>query len=550
MGERVTRRNLGTRRLLTGLTALLLTVTACSGDGQPLGPADVPGLGGPSVSDPPRGGESGPPEPPALPASLTEQQLDWDACPAPTTRQGGGAAPGALPDGTEWECSELTVPLDYGAPEGETLGLALIRATASGPAGERIGSLVFNFGGPGGSGVTSLPRLSERYATLRDGFDLVSFDPRGVGESEAVVCLADAEIDADGQHRVRSPRTAEEERDYLRRAKEYAAACRERAGDLLPYLRTEDAARDLDVLRHALGDDQLHYFGSSYGTKLGGVYAALFPERVGRTVFDAVVDPSRDVVQRALGQTAGFQVALDNYLADCVRQGDCPAGDSPQEGNEIITALLQGLANDPLPTTDGRQLTQGLAFSGLFSLLYSETAWPYLSRALTEALADDSGDLLLAAADQYNGRDAEGHYHNLHAANSAINCADFASRPGLDTVHEYRDEFTEVSSVFGPFLLWGLLGCAGWPVLAERDQPEVHAEGARPILLIGTTGDPATPYEGAERMRDALGEGVGVLLTYDGEGHGAYTGRNGCVTEAVNAHLLSGKAPRSGLVCG
>ncbi|WP_059013228.1 alpha/beta hydrolase [Streptomyces specialis] len=453
--------------------------------------------------------------------------------------------------GPGWECATLTVPLDYAHPgNGETIGIALIRTRSTAPAG-RVGSLVLNVGGPGGSGVATLPRVADRYATLRAGFDLVSFDPRGVGESDGVVCRTGAELGAAAQEDDGPPATPAEERDLLAEQRAYAEDCQEHAGRLLPHLTTENTARDLDLLRHALGDDQLHYFGISYGTKLGAVHAHLFPDRVGRTVLDSVVDPTRDLVQRALLQAEGFQLALDAYLADCAPRAGCPTGTATGEpAHAALTGFLAGLRDRPLPTATDRDLTQGLAVTALLALLYDEDSWPYLTRALAQARDDGRGDLLLAAAEQYNGRDDEGRYRNLQAANNAINCADFASRPTLETVHAHEAAFADASPVFGPHLVWSLLSCASWPVAGESDRPEVSVEGARTILLLATTGDPATPYAGAERMREAMGgPGAAALLTFEGEGHGAHASGNACVTAAVEAHLLSGATPDDGTVC-
>ncbi|MDT0342545.1 alpha/beta hydrolase [Streptomyces sp. DSM 44938] len=528
-------------RAVSLVATAVLVLGACSGggdgdadrDGQPAG--QTPNAPSPAGADE---------ELPELPAEFTEQELAWEPCGAPTPLQGSGAAPAP-----GWECADLTVPLDYADPgNGETIDIAVIRARSAGGSGH-LGSLVFNFGGPGGSGVATLPRTGDRYAALFEAYDLVSFDPRGVGESAGVVCRSDAEIDASAQEDHGPPRTPAEERAFLTDSREYADACRTRAGDLLPHISTENTARDLDLLRLALGDGRLNYFGISYGTKLGGVYAHLFPDNVGRMVLDAVVDPTRDVVERGLLQTEGFQRALDHYLADCAEQPDCPTGAGGQEGYDVINGLLEELRAEPLPTDTDRQLTRGLAFTALLSALYSEGSWPFLTDALRQALDEGRGDLMLAAAEQYNGRDSQGRYRNVGAANNAVNCGDFASRPATDTVHEHLDEFRAASPVFGETLAWSIMACAHWPVTGEQDQPEVAAPGARPILLLGTTGDPATPLVGAERMRDALGEGVGVLLTYDGEGHGAHSSGDDCVVEAVNAHLLAGSTPDDGTVC-
>ncbi|MFD5320518.1 alpha/beta hydrolase [Streptomyces sp. NPDC127098] len=512
----------GNTRAVALAVAVWLGVGACSGGGVAARPAVEPSEQAGVV--------------PPLPERFAEQRLEWGGCPAPTPLQGSGDAPGA-----EWQCATLTVPLDHEAPgNGETIGVAVIRKPATG--GERLGSLVFNFGGPGGSGVAALPRSGERYAELNERYDLVSFDPRGVGASEGVVCRSDAEIDAAAQRNDGPPVGEAEELAYLSRAYDHARACEAAAGPLLPHLTTVDAARDLDLLRRALGDERLNYFGISYGTKLGAVHAHLFPEHVGRTVLDAVVDPTRDVVRRALLQTQGFQLALDRYLDACVPRDGCPTEDG-------LAELFEELAERPLPTDSGRRLTQGLAVTAVLGALYSELSWPTLTEGVRQAREYGRGELLLAAAERYNGRDAEGRYRNLHAANTAVNCADFASRPDVADVRAHEPAFVEASPVFGPHLVWSLLDCAYWPVAGERDQPEVSAPGAGPILLVGTVGDPATPYVGARRMREALGEDVGVLLTYEGEGHGGYQSGDACVVGTVNAYLLAGTTPPDGTVC-
>ncbi|WP_443033419.1 alpha/beta hydrolase [Streptomyces sp. ACA25] len=488
---------------------------------------------------------------PGVPDDLAQQRLEWESCGAPTELQGEGQPPGELDDGTPWQCAELTVPLDWSEPGGDTIDLALIRAESSSRDGNRVGSLVFNFGGPGASGVFTMPLVSEDYASLRTGFDLVSFDPRGVGESAGVVCFDGEQQDAVDQEHGSLPQTPEDEAALEKLDEQYIAACEENSGDVLPHVTTTNTARDLDLLRHVLGDTKLHYFGISYGTELGGVYANLFPERVGRAVLDAVVDPTGNLLEQSLQQAEGFQLALENYMADCAGQDPegCPTGSGPEEGNEILAGLLAGLAEEPLPTEDDRDLTQTLAVTGIAAALYSEETWPYLTTALELAL-EGRGDVLLLFADAYNGRGDDGTYSNQNAAHVAIRCAD--SSAGLDrtAVDEHRDEFLAASPVFGEFLVWSLTGCDGWPVEGESDNPEVSAEGSSEILLIATTGDPATPYAGAERMQQELGEGVGILLTYDGEGHGAYNGTDPCITEAVDEYLLAGMVPKDGLVCG
>ncbi|MFI0774995.1 alpha/beta hydrolase [Streptomyces sp. NPDC021212] len=528
-------------RALVSATAVaaLIAVAGCDGGGKDQGKASATPSSGRASAAP-----AAPPGSSGLPRSLTDQQPRWKGCEAPTPLQGTGKAPGA-----GWECADLTVPLDWAKPDGETFRLAMIRAKATGP-GKRIGSLVFNFGGPGGSGVSSLPGFSGDYQKLRSRYDLVSFDPRGVGESDGVTCRSDKEIDAaeavDG-----TPDDAAEIKAATADAKKYIDGCEKRSGKLLPHVDTVSAARDMDLMRQVLGDRKLSYFGISYGTELGGVYAHLYPRHVARAVLDAVVDPSADTEQGSLAQARGFQLALDNYLRDCAEKGSaCPVGDDPEAGDEKIVTLLRKLDKKPLDTDSGRKLTQGGALGGIAAALYSEDSWKYLTLGLQEALLLNKGNLLLAMSDSMSGRDDKGRYSNINAANTAVNCVDEKKRYTVSDVKERLPRFRKTSKVFGDYLAWSLLACTGWPVAGKADTPDVSAKGSPPVLVIGNTGDPATPYEGARTMARQLGQGVGVEVTYRGQGHGAYNSGNACMRKTVNDYLLDGKVPASGKTCG
>ncbi|WP_137993482.1 alpha/beta hydrolase [Streptomyces vilmorinianum] len=494
------------------------------------------------------GGEGGAADSPTDLAGLAAQELEWSACPPPSAAEGGGTAPSPLPGGAAWECAFMDAPLDYEKPGGETIELALIRAPARDQS-RRIGSLIYNFGGPGGSGITGLPSFAPAYEKLRSRYDLVSFDPRGVGRSEDVECATDKELDAYYALDF-TPDDAAEERTLSDAQKKYAAGCEKDSGTVLPHVGTSNAARDLDLMRQVLGDDKLHYFGISYGTELGGVYAHLFPEKVGRALFDAVVDPNSSTEDGALGQARGFQLALDNFAKDCVARGDACTlpGSTVAEIEAFITGLLAELDKKPIPGIGDRELTQTQATNGIAQALYSKEFWQYLEQGLDSADGGD-GALLLALSDSMNGRDQNGSYSNIQAANAAINCVDFKERYTLGQAKERLPEFREASAVFGDFMGWALASCSQWPVPGTWEHPDVSAPGAAPILVLGTTGDPATPYEGARAMAEALGKGVGVELTYEGEGHGAYNSGNACVQETVNAYFLEGKVPASGTVC-
>ncbi|KOG28808.1 alpha/beta hydrolase [Streptomyces resistomycificus] len=479
---------------------------------------------------------------------LSAQELSWKDCPAPSAAEGGGNPPSPLPDGDKWQCATMKAPLDWAKPKGDTIELALIRAKSSGAESDRIGSLLFNFGGPGGSGVTTLPAFGEDYAKLRTRYDLVSFDPRGVGRSAPVECENNLELDAYFQQDA-TPDDAAERADFLVNTKEFNGACETNSEKILPHLRTTDAARDMDLMRQVLGDAKLHYFGISYGTELGGVYAHLFPRNVGRAVFDAVVDPTQTSEQGSLGQAKGFQRALDNYAEDCASKAeDCPVGNSAQDVKNRIAKLLKDLDSKPIPGIYPRDLTQSAATNGIAQALYSQDFWEYLTEGLDQAY-DGNGQILMALSDSMNGRNQDGQYSNISAANVAINCADDKPRYSTDYIQRKLPEFRAASPLFGDFLAWGMAGCTDWAVAGAADHPDVSAPGSAPILVVGNTGDPATPYEGTKKMVDALGEGVGVELTYRGQGHGAYDSKNKCVQDAVNGYLLDGKVPETGLVC-
>ncbi|MEU1217280.1 alpha/beta hydrolase [Streptomyces sp. NPDC005790] len=461
----------------------------------------------------------------------TSRLSDWERCEAPA----GAAAPGS-----GWRCATLDVPLDYTQPDGETIGIALIRRTAT-EKSERIGSMLFNFGGPGGSGVGILPRAAASYEELNTRYDLVGFDPRGVAASAGVRCRDDEEQETSYREVDMTPDTAAEEAAFIADATDFGAGCARLSPAVLPHVGTSNAARDMDAIRAALGDRKLSYFGISYGTELGGTYAHLFPENVGRVVLDAVVDPTANAVGHARNQATGFQRALENYFRD--------RGQDPAEGTRRTAHLLERIDENPLPTSSGRELNESLAVTGIVTPLYSRSGWPALTAALEEAGSEGRGDRLLALADSYNGRDGDGHYDTRNHSQRAISCADAKARPTAAEARALLPEFRTISPVFGPFLAWDTAGwCAGWPVEGEHDTPEASAPGSAPVLVIGTTGDPATPYEGARRMAKELGEGVGVMLTNKGEGHGSY-GESTCVTSVVDAYFLRGEVPADGRTC-
>ncbi|MEU6146398.1 alpha/beta hydrolase [Streptomyces sp. NPDC047081] len=508
-----------------GAAAGLLVAGCSSGSSSDGG--DGKGDGRTSGAASPTTGSSGTTA--ALPSSLTAQKLAWGRCKATA----GSAAPGS-----DWQCATLKAPLDWSKPEGRTIDLALIRSKATG--GDRIGSLLFNFGGPGGSGVDYMPSYAPTVSKLHERYDLVSWDPRGVGASEGVRCRSDKAIQA-AEDIDATPDTPAEEKAYFQDAVDFGKGCQKAAGNLMAHVSTTDTARDMDLMRQVLGDSTMHYFGISYGTELGGVYAHLFPKKVGRLILDAVVDPSADSVGHAENQAKGFQRALDDYLKS--------TGQEPKQGTQKIADLLKRLDAKPLPTSSGRELTQSLAVTGIVLPLYSKSGWPTLTSALDAAEQGD-GTELLALADGYNERDDSGHYGTTTHSQRVISCLDDKQRPTAEETKKRLPAFEKISPVFGDFLGWDSAGwCHDWPVAGQFDNPEVSAPGAAPILVVGNTGDPATPYEGARKMADELGKGVGVELTWKGEGHGAYGSGSDCVDSTVNTYLLNGTAPDDGKVC-
>jgi len=448
--------------------------------------------------------------------------------------------------GGSFECTTIDVPLDYAAPAGTTLELALIRLPAK-DRGARQGSLLINPGGPGVSGLEYARAARAAFTDeVRTVYDVVGFDPRGVGESSPVDCVSDDELDAflaiDG-----SPDSPAEEQALLAASRSFAQGCLDRSEAWLPHLGTEDAARDMDVIRAVLGDAQLTFFGASYGTFLGATYAELFPGKVRRMVLDGAVDPALDAVQISKGQLAGFEEELNGFLADCAGSGSCPLGGSSAAARQRLERLLADIDARPLDV-GGRPLTQSLALLGIVYPLYDQRAWPTLRVALDRAL-DGDGSALMLLADIYTDRKpgGGGYKSNRDEATYAVNCADREDSSTVADTRALAAELARQSSVFGAYLAWSNLPCAVWPVPAAGRPRALRAAGAPPIVVIGTTRDPATPYAWAKSLATELESGR--LLTYDGRGHTAYTRGSRCIDRAVDAYLVSGTLPAEGTVC-
>ncbi len=465
--------------------------------------------------------------------------IAWEDC-TDSVRQAVG---GQLERPLRFDCGTTDVPRDYADPGAGQYELFLLRAIST-EQRDRIGSLVVNPGGPGASGVDTAIGLSLSLPLeILARFDIVGFDPRGVGFSAPVECLSDSfkdELNAAEP----TPRSAQEIDDALDLSVEIGDVCEAKYGDDLGNFNTTYTARDLDRLREALGDEQLTYLGYSYGTTLGSTYAELFPDRVRALVLDGAVDPSEDDLASAEGQAAGFEQAFDAFAADCIAQGGgCPAAPDPRG---LVYQLLDQAEVSPIPSSGpgGRIATDGLVFTGVLGALYSQSAWPRLAQGLADARGGDSA-AILALADGYSRRRADGSYPNLTDANIAINCGDSDQTFTRNEVIGYIGEWDIRYPLFGAALASGLFTCSAWQ--ARRvPLPARDAAGSAPILVVGTEGDPATPYEGAVTMADQLE--AGVLLTWEGEGHTAFP-QTSCITDAVVGYLIDLVVPPDGTTC-
>lgn len=437
------------------------------------------------------------------------------------------------------QCGSVTAPLDYSRPEGATIQIAVARHPAEIPS-ERIGSIVINPGGPGGSGIDDLANeLSVLTPGLLDRFDIVSFDPRGVQRSSPVTCSSGQSSGPVGQLIDPVPTTSAQQLALLQNDQGFAAACERLSGAILPYVGTVDTARDLDRIRAALGDAQLTFIGHSYGTLLGATYADLFPTHVRAMVLDGAIDPALSATAYATQQAESFESELDSFFSWCAADSSCswrPAGDP----TAALLALIQASVVHPLQSGSG-SAGPGEIYDALLAGLGSESSWPTLGDALAEAAAGN-GSEVTSMTDRYetggstNGADAE----------QAIDCLDHPVDRQPSAYPSLAAASASVAPVFGPLLTWGLLGCATWPALPTRTPAPASDPGAPPILVVGTSGDPVTPYAWAVSLAHELSGGA--LLTWKGQSHVAYF-YSPCVRGAVESYLIGGILPPAGATC-
>ncbi|MFF3488371.1 alpha/beta hydrolase [Streptomyces sp. NPDC002701] len=489
-----------------------------------------------------------------------DQKITWSACPDDT-----------LSD--DLQCGKVTVPLDYAHPNAGTLDLAMARFRAT---GESRGSVLLNFGGPGGPGVSELAAGGEDFLGLTDGYDVVTFDPRGVGRSSPVSCGEgmgatdpDAEADADAGTETEADE-GDDPRAALEALRKLAADCVKHSGPVMRHIGTVDAARDLDVMRAALGDKKLNYLGFSYGTRLGAVYAAQFPGRTGRMVLDGVDTLTEPLSEQGVTGARGQQTALEDFLDWCTEDLNCAFGQDPRSAREDVVRLIRSLDEEPVPSDFGMPFSGQDLVGAIGQALYSRELWPALSQALTSLVQDgDTRGIMgfsagggavpgiagvTADKDGNGGLVDEGDipFDNLPAALMAINCADDPDRPSAGQVTEDLDRmraaYERASPVFGRYRLTQALMCYGRPKGTTYIREEVRDVDTPKMLLVGTRGDPATPYRWTTETADRLGSAA-VVLDNKGEGHTGYSSSK-CVNRKVDDFLLYGRLPADGSSCG
>ena len=435
------------------------------------------------------------------------------------------------------ECSTLTVPMDYNHIDDQVFHLQVLRHRATASTGY-LGAIVVNPGGPGGSGVDYAYDAENIVSkAIYSHFDIVGFDPRGVNSSEPLRCLTDKEEDDYIANNGRAL-TQKEITETVTAAKMFAATCATKAGVRLGHYSTLETAKDMEILRIALGQPKLNYLGKSYGTFLGTLYAALYPKSMGRFVLDGAIDPNASVRDSNLIQAVGFDQDLSDFLK--------------QEKNLTlaqISTLIDFSATNQLQTPTHRIATPALVATGIASALYDPTSgWPQLSMALAQAIQEKNPTKLLELADEYDGRDTSGHYvDNQSDISQVINCLDSSDTRTLSAISADEANFAAAAPIFGPFLTYAGLTCHFWRAHPVLSPVPLHSLATPPLLVIGVTRDPATPYAWAINLHKELLNST--LLTFDGDGHTGHNRGSSCIDGVVDHYFLTGQAPKKSLVC-
>lgn len=464
-------------------------------------------------------------------AEYYAQQLDWRDC------------------GDGFECATAKAPLDWqNVAESDQIGLALTRHSATGD--ERLGSLFVNPGGPGASGTSFVRESLDRAVSpeVQEAYDVIGWDPRGVADPSAMTCVDAAGLD---DYLFALPENEPRTDAWIEELRQSSAAfgeeCLATSGELLANVDTVSTARDLDMLRAVVGDSKLNYIGYSYGTLIGAYYAELFASNVGRLVLDGAVNPEATIFDTVLFQTKGFEASLTAYLTWCLERSDCPFTGTVEQSQRAVANLLEKVEKTPLPGEDGRMLGTSTLLTAIIFPLYDEGNWPYLNQ-LFEGLKTGDTYVAFALADAYFSRNDDGTYaDHSNEAFASINCLDYERVTDVEVMRRNAEVIAREAPIFGKYQGFGELGCADWPVPAKPMRQKIVAAGSAPILVIGTTGDPATPYQNAVDLAASLENGH--LLTYQGEGHTAYMRSNSCVQRTVDDYLLSGAVPSTDPRC-
>ncbi|MFI6029944.1 alpha/beta hydrolase [Amycolatopsis magusensis] len=517
--------------LVLVLTSLPVVLAACSTEAEP--PRPVTETKGPA----------GP-----VPAGLEKfyaQPLSWGDCAPYATTASTKTAFGVK----GVECARLTVPLDYAAPQGETITIGVLRHRSGG--GERIGSLLFNPGGPGASGMAAVASMTEASAELTARFDLVGFDPRGVGASQPQVrCLTDGERDAERADDIETDGSPEGVQAQEEESRAFAERCAERTDHhdaMLANVGTRDVVKDMDVLKSALGDAKLSYVGYSYGTRIGSTYAETFPQNVRAMVLDGALDPEQDPVESLVAQGQGFGKAFEEFVKWCVTEQDCSLGTEPAAATKAYQDLTRPLIDNKAAVDDGRLLSYEDATTGTVQALYTEQLWDTLNSGLN-ALKSGNGGTLMKLADTYNERGSDGRYSTTQDAFTAIRCVDDPRVTDKAKILESQERYMQVA----PFLDDGrpdgaaLDSCAFWPAPNTSEPHTPNVEGVPPVLVISTTNDPATPYDAGVNLAKGM---RGALLTFEGTQHTVFLQGIQCVDKAGEDYLVDGTLPPEGTRC-
>ena len=437
----------------------------------------------------------------------------------------------------EADCTSFEVPLDYQDPEGDRVNLAMTKVRAR---GESIGSLFVNPGGPGGSAF-DYAKAADAIVTeqIRESFDIVGVDPRGVGHSDAIRCLTDEQIDA-LMSADASPDTELEENRLILDSGFIGQACAQEDDPLIAHMSTVEVAKDMDIARALVGDPVMNLLGKSYGTAIGTTYIGLFPDRVGRIVLDGVLPTYVNQLVVTKAQAEEFEVLLRYFVSDCLKESDCPLTGSVDQGVQQIQQFLLGLDSTPLAGDNQRELTEGLATFAIVSYLYfPQYDFPDLRAALNSAMIQGDPTELLKLLDQRVGRGPDGRYtDNSTDAFYAVSCLDFPVTQSVDEVRDFVNELSISAPTFGESLGWGVLSCKDWPYSTEPASG-ITAKASAPVMLVATENDPATPAQWAKQVADILGNAE-LVLWKGGYNHTAYGEGSECVSDRVDAYLLEG----------